>query len=69
MGVHEITDQLKNSFGADAYKDVIGPNNHLLDQQAYQLRLPAQREVAGHAGRFAQSLRNKFMIERWMFCK
>jgi hypothetical protein len=31
MGVHEITDQLKNAFGADAYKDVIGPNNHLLD--------------------------------------
>lgn len=69
MDVHETTDQLKNAFDADAYKDFIGPNNHLLDQQTYQLRLPAQREVAGHAGRFAQSLGNKFMIERWMFCE
>ena len=40
MGLHEITDQLKHAFGTDAYKELIGTNDHLLDQLAYQLRLP-----------------------------
>jgi hypothetical protein len=69
MGLHEITDQLKPPFGTDAYKEVIGPNDHPLLQQTYQLRFRGQREEVGHPGRFAQPLSDECLIERWMVCE
>ena len=56
MSLHEVADQLKHPFGTDAYKDVIGPKDHPLQQQTYQLRFRGQREEVGHPGRFAQPL-------------
>ena len=61
MSLHEVADQLKHPFGTDAYKDVIGPKDHPLQQQTYQLRFRGQREEVGHTGRFAQPLSEEWL--------